>query len=222
MKKINFLFYLLMSLPLIVVIITLPLLPDKIPAHYDLAGNITRWGSKYEKLIFPITAIGMGIFLKVISKVSSKSEENKSNEKVIMVTAIAILILFSSINLVFLYKDYCLATGLKEIIKLDTSQIVFILLGIFFIIIGVILPKCKMNSMVGVRTKWSMENEKAWNLSQRGGGVISIIIGLIMIAGNLFIFKGGETFFYSMLCMIVDIIVTIFYTKVAYKKSMYK
>ena len=29
-------------------------LPDKIPAHYDFAGNIDRWGKKGELLIVPI------------------------------------------------------------------------------------------------------------------------------------------------------------------------
>lgn len=218
MKKINFLFYLLMFLPLVIVIITLPIFPDKIPAHYDFAGNITRWGSKYESLIFPSITIVMGIILKA----SSKSGKDKVNEKATIGIGIAVLTLYNSMTVLFLYKDYFLAKGLEEPIKVDTSQLIFILLGIFFIIMGMILPRCKKNSMVGVRTKWSMENEKAWELSQRGGGVISIIIGLIMIVGNLFIFKGRETFFYSMLCLIADIIVTIFYTKVAYKKSMYK
>lgn len=29
-------------------------IPDKIPAHYDIAGNIDRWGKKGEILIVPI------------------------------------------------------------------------------------------------------------------------------------------------------------------------
>lgn len=218
MKKINFLFYLLMFLPLVIVIITLPIFPDKIPAHYDFAGNITRWGSKYESLIFPIITIVMGIILKA----SSKSGENKVNEKATIGIGILVLILFNGMTLLFLYKDYFLSKGLEEPIKLDTSQFIFVLLGIFFIIIGVILPKCKMNSMVGVRTTWSMDNEKAWELSQRSGGIISIATGIIMMVGNLVIFKGGSSFIFSMICLMVDVIATIIYTKIAYEKSKFK
>lgn len=215
MRKVNFLFYLLMFLPVIIVIITFPIFPDKIPAHYDMAGNITRWGSKYESLVFPIITIVMGIILKA----SSKSGENKVNEKATISIGIAVLSLFNGMTLLFLYKDYFLAKGLEEPINVDTSQFIFILLGIFFIIMGMILPKCKMNSMVGIRTKWSMDNDKAWELSQRSAGIISIATGIIMIVGNLVIFKGGASFIFSMICLIVYVTVTIIYTKLAYKKS---
>ena len=33
--------------------VVLQFMPEKVPMHYDLAGNIDRWGSKYENLIFP-------------------------------------------------------------------------------------------------------------------------------------------------------------------------
>lgn len=34
-------------------------LPDKTPAHYDFAGEVTRYGSKYEMLLLPILAVLM-------------------------------------------------------------------------------------------------------------------------------------------------------------------
>ena len=32
--------------------IVLPYMPDSVPMHYDMSGNIDRWGSKYENMIF--------------------------------------------------------------------------------------------------------------------------------------------------------------------------
>lgn len=52
MKK-KLAFYILMFLPLAAVLIALHFLPDQIPVHYDFDGQVTRWGSKYEALIFP-------------------------------------------------------------------------------------------------------------------------------------------------------------------------
>lgn len=34
----------------------LPHLPEQIPAHYGFDGQVDRWGSKYEALIFPVLA----------------------------------------------------------------------------------------------------------------------------------------------------------------------
>lgn len=50
MKKIM---WVITCLSLIGTAAVLPFMPDTVPMHYDLQGNIDRWGSKYENLIFP-------------------------------------------------------------------------------------------------------------------------------------------------------------------------
>ena len=50
-KKVIFFFFVFLPLP--AVLISLQFLPEQIPAHFDLSGQVTRWGSKYETLLFP-------------------------------------------------------------------------------------------------------------------------------------------------------------------------
>lgn len=50
MKKIM---WLLSLVPLIITAAALQFLPESVPMHYNMAGQIDRWGSKYENLIFP-------------------------------------------------------------------------------------------------------------------------------------------------------------------------
>lgn len=50
-----------MLLPLSVVLVSLQFLPDQIPAHYGISGEVDRWGSKYEILIFHLT-ISLSIY----------------------------------------------------------------------------------------------------------------------------------------------------------------
>ncbi len=61
--------------------------------------------------------------------------------------------------------------------------------GIALIIIGNIMPKCKMNSIIGLRNVWSMKDERTWFLSQRFGGLIFIIAGLVIVLGNILFLK---------------------------------
>lgn len=46
----------------------MPILPDKIPAHYGFDGNVTRFGSKYELLIMPVITIGMSFIWLLLEK----------------------------------------------------------------------------------------------------------------------------------------------------------
>lgn len=43
--------------------------PDKIPAHYDWAGNIDRWGSKGELLIVPIMSWFLYLMITALEQI---------------------------------------------------------------------------------------------------------------------------------------------------------
>ena len=176
MKKKKIIFYSLMFLPLIVVLIALHFLPERIPAHYDFNNQVTRWGSKYETLIFPVITVLFGYFMLGMAKFSSKQEENGSNnENVCIVAGIVSLTLFNAMTGYFLYADFNSIENLSSI-ALDINQLLFGLLGVAMIILGNIMPKLRMNSIAGLRTVWSMKNETTWKKSQRFGG-ISFIVG---------------------------------------------
>lgn len=51
-KLLTALYIILMLLPLIAVVVAYPFLPDKIPAHYGMNNQVTRWGNKSETLFF--------------------------------------------------------------------------------------------------------------------------------------------------------------------------
>ena len=105
MKKKKIVFYTLMFLPLIVALIALQFLPEQIPAHYDLNNQVTRWGSKYETLIFPVITVVFGYVMLGTAKYFSKNEENGSNnENVCIVAGMVSLALF---NACLLYTFRC-------------------------------------------------------------------------------------------------------------------
>lgn len=104
----------------------------------------------------------MGYFLLAMSKLAAKQEENgKNNEKVVLITGIAILIYFNVMNLFALFTDFNKAEDLSAI-SVNIYQLLFGLLGLFMIIVGNIMPKLRMNSIIGLRTPRSLKNEFIW------------------------------------------------------------
>ena len=71
-------------------------------------------------------------------------------------------------------------------IPVDINVISNCCLGLILIVIGNIIPKCKRNSVVGVRTTWSMDNDTTWELSNRLGG------RLIMICGGTYYYRDNR------------------------------
>lgn len=158
-------FYVLMFLPLAAVLVALPFLPEQIPAHYGFDGQVTRWGSKYETLIFPAMAVLLGLIMLGIAKFSAKQEETGSNnEKVCLATGIAALALLDAMTAYFLYTDFRTVENLSSM-ALDVNQLIFGLIGISMIILGNIMPKLRINSAAGLRTQWSMKKRN--NLEEK-------------------------------------------------------
>lgn len=189
MKTKNAVYYILMYLPLVAALIALSYLPEKIPAHYGFDNQVDRWGSKYEALLLPITNLLMGYFLLGMAKLAAKKEEyGENNKNVTIIVGILILILFNALNAYSLYTSFNKVENLSSV-SLDIGQLVFSIVGVLMIVTGNIMPKLRMNSMVGLRTHWSVKNEVTWKKCQHIGG-ISFIIGGIIIIGICIAMKG--------------------------------
>lgn len=213
MKKNKSIYFILMFLPIITAIIALFFLPPKIPAHYNATGAVTRFGSKYETLILPLFTIAFGFFMLAMAKFSGKSESNNNNnnENVTVIAGIVSLIVFNVMNYYFLYTDFKQVTNLSDM-GIDLNSLLFACLGIGFIVIGNIMPKTKLNSIIGLRTKWSMKNEMTWKRSQRFGGITFIVSGFLVALGCILFFRGMNAFWWSFAIMTIMLIADLIYS----------
>lgn len=182
-------YYILMYLPLAAVLLALPQLPEKIPAHFGFDNQVDRWGSKYEALLLPVISLLMGYFLLGMAKLAAKKEvHGENNKKVTMIMGIFVLILFNALNAYFLYTSLNKVEDLSSV-SLDLYQLVFGIMGVLMIVTGNVMPKLRRNAMIGLRTRWSMKNDVTWKKSQLIGG-ISFIVGGVMIIGICIAVKG--------------------------------
>lgn len=190
-----------MLLPLVITVVALPFLPEEIPAHYNFAGEVDRWGSKYETLIFPLCIIGMGFFMFWMAKILAKDERGgKNNEKIVFHTGMGLSAFFTLEHCYFLFMDFKKATNLGDF-ETDINQLICILLGISLVITGNFMPKLRNNGIMGLRTPWSTKNDTVWKKCQIFAGASLIIGGIIMVACG--IFMDG----YAAMCVALGIII---------------
>ena len=152
--------------------------PDTVPLHYNAAGEINRWGSKYEYLLFPFFSAVMGIFMDLLSRREGK-QGRPENAAVVAGMGIWVLVLFNGLWAFFLWK------GLKGTDLTATNDLgvkgLYLLLMAALIPVGNRMPKARRNSLFGLRTKWSMASDTCWQKSQRIGGYLLMLTGMIGI-----------------------------------------
>lgn len=185
--------------PIVVTAVVLRFMPDTVPMHYNTAGEIDRWGSKYENFIFPCMIVVLTLFWKAIMKYYRKKQyrvtedkavkEAENNEKFLYYVAVSMAVMFGCLQCFTLYGAYVTSTASGNVttsaIKFD--DITNILMGCFFICLGNFLPKAKPNSIAGVRTVWAMHNDVTWSKSNRFGGIALIVCGVATIVETLIV-----------------------------------
>ncbi len=178
--------------------IALVFLPEKIPAHFDFAGNITRYGSKYEMFILPLTTLLMNLifYFSILSmrKKAEKSTEEKEikslrqNEKILCYMGVLTVFIFGAINVSWFINAINNTNG--EISPAMNSNIILFCvnfgLALILILTGNLMPKFKQNSVIGARTKWTLKSEVVWTKANRACGRMFVAMGFILAIINAF------------------------------------
>lgn len=183
--------WILSFIPLIGTAIVLQFMPDQVPMHYDFEGNIDRWGSKYEELIFPVIILAMSLFwtlfIRYYEKKAIRETDEKesagasSNAKVLGIVGVCMAAMFAVEHGFSLYGAYNEATSGASAWSVDIGKVSVVLMGIIFIVIGNFMTKTRINSTVGVRVSWSMYNDNTWRKSNRFGAYAIMIAGVVTI-----------------------------------------
>lgn len=152
-------------------------MPDTVPAHYNFAGEIDRWGSKYENFVFPAIAVLIGALIAL----SAKKPDDAVPKKALLWTGICSLLLIDVTGFYLMLKDLSAVQGMSTGAADNVIKLMSIGVGVMFIILGNLMPKVKRNGLFGLRTSWSMENDEIWNRSQRFGGKAAVICGFATV-----------------------------------------
>ncbi len=204
-------------------------LPDIIPVHYDIDGNIDGWGNKTEGLIYPIVilivTLLMHLFMLYFEKKQKKSNsekektEAKANLKFVAAVGILQALIMCVMNFVFMYSAF--AETSEKVIKmnLDFTKILCVMIALACIVMGNLLTKTKKNGVAGVRNTWSMYNEITWRKCNLFGAVGLIIVGFLTIFASVFV-DGILCVFIMVALIFVDVIVTCVYSKKVYDSEM--
>ena len=156
----------------------LAVFPDRIPAHWNAAGEVDRWGSKFEVLILPAVQLLVVAALAVWPRFDP-SRRGPWRAWPLLVAATAWGLALLQLGVLYLTWTTLQGAGLNAEGGLRALLVV---LGLTFVITGNYLPKAPQNWLFGVRTPWTLSSPRAWQVANRVGGWIFIALGLAVVA----------------------------------------
>lgn len=176
---------LVMLVPTVVGLLLWNRLPDQIPSHWNIDGEIDGWSSKaFAVFGFPSLLLALHWICVIASCTDPKSKDY--HPKMLLLT----LWICPVIGLVLCALVYTVALGYS----LNVEIIMPLLVGLMFIIVGNLLPKCRQSYTMGIKLPWTLANEENWNKTHRFGGKLWVIGGVVTMAtaflGNFWILLG--------------------------------
>lgn len=150
-------------------------LPQIVPTHWDINGEVNGTSDKKMMFLFgglPILVNGLFYLLPFIDPKRKNYEPKTYN---LMRWAIVLLCL----ALTWL----SVATALKP--DLNIKMILPAVIGVSFIVMGNYLPRIKNNFFVGIKNPWALSDDTIWRKTHKAGGYIFLAYGLFMLPMGL-------------------------------------
>ncbi len=167
--------WILFAVTLLVGLISYNYLPERIPVHFDAAGNIDRYGGRISIFLAPAVIAAITLLAEFVRNVDPKRNAyNKFNKQYYM-------IFFAVSLLMFMIQLYTIAVSMNVKI-LNISIIMPVAVGMLFTVIGNSMPKFKQNFYAGIRTSWTLSDEEIWFKTHRFGGKLWFVGGILMMA----------------------------------------
>ena len=171
-KKKLILTSIIILLPIVIGLILWNKLPDKIPTHWNAAGEVDGWSSK-AFAVFGLPGFLLAVHWLCLLGTNADPKKQNINGKVWSIV-FWVCPVISVLGAVLMYGT---ALGMQFAVE----KIIPSLVGITFIIIGNYLPKCKQSYTMGIKLPWTLNDEDNWNRTHRLGGKLWVVCGLVLI-----------------------------------------
>ena len=163
---------LIMFLPTVFGAIMWNKLPEEIPIHWGIDGEPDQFGSR-AVAVFIIPLIPLAVHWICLLAIAFSRKAKEQSGKVIAL----VLLICPLLSIVVNGAMYLTAFG-KSV---DISLVILLFVGLIFALIGNYMPKCKQNKYIGIRVKWTLQDEDNWHATHRLASKFWMFGGIAMM-----------------------------------------
>jgi uncharacterized membrane protein len=153
-------------------------LPQRIPSHWNLQGEVDGWMDKpWGPFMQPAIATLMLGLLWLLPRIDPRraNVERFAEDRRLL------------INLIILFMAVVQAATFAHALgwPVQVERVILASIGLLFVGLGNYLPRIRSNWFMGIRTPWTMDNERVWRATHRVGGRTFVAAGLVMALAAL-------------------------------------
>lgn len=186
-------------------------LPDQIPVHWNLAGEIDRWSDTSFMSVFqlPLMVLALYVLFMVMPYFDPK-QRNVYRSKDLYFAALNV----TSVLFALIFAG-SLAAAFNPSLAID--KLVMVGVGMMLSVIGNYMGRAKRNWTVGARFSWTLSDDEVWARTNRLAGRLFMLAGLISIASALV--PAPWNMIVMLTAVLATLPITYVYSMLLYKKK---
>lgn len=184
-------------------------LPDPMPSHWNAAGEIDGYMSKFWGIfLMPIVTIALlGLFL-VIPHI----DPLKAN----IAKFIGVFNWFIVGFVVYMLFIHGLTLSAALGYQFNMTYALLPIVGLLFIGVGYMMGRAKRNFFIGIRTPWTLSSETVWDETHKLGSKLFMLAGAVTIISA---FLGENGIWLLLAAMLLAAFVPIVYSYILWRRE---
>jgi uncharacterized membrane protein len=168
----------LFAIALAATILAWPHLPERVPLHWNVHGEVDGWGPRgMLMLLGPGAMLAELAIFAVLPVLSPKRFEVEAFLRTYLRIMLAAILLAGYITAVLLFAGL---TG-----HVDVSSALLGGVSVVLVFVGNLMGKVRRNFFIGIRTPWTLASERVWHDTHRLAGKTLVAAGLASFAAAL-------------------------------------
>lgn len=177
-------------------------LPEKVPLHWNMEGEIDRYGEKSELILIPVLLpLLIYVLFTIIPKIDPKGKIKNMGNKYTILKSIMTLFM-SALAMIIIYA------ALNE--TLYNPNYIVLLIGILFAVLGNYFKTLRANYFIGIKTPWTLENETVWKETHKLAGKLWFAGGLLIVLTSILLDKKTNFTLFAIITVIITLIPVVY------------
>ena len=159
-------------------IIVYPRLPARVPTHWNIRGQVDGYGPRWiSTFLLPAMLLVLWGLLRFLPRIDPRRANYAKMQGTYDLVVNLTLTLLAALHLVLL--------GAVAGAPISIARVVPALVGVSLVVIGNVLPRARPNWWFGIRTPWTLSNDRVWERTHRVGGYVMTAIGALAILASI-------------------------------------
>jgi uncharacterized membrane protein len=149
-------------------------LPERMPVHWGVRGEVNGYGSRAQgAFLLPIIMLGLWLLLRFLPRIDPRRANYAKFADTYELLVDSLVTLFAVMHVALI--------GAALGWPVSMERVAPALIGLQFIVLGNALPRARPNWWFGIRTPWTLSNDRVWTRTHRVGGYLMAGAGVVLL-----------------------------------------